>query len=188
MSKREISECFWSLSSCVCCSVVLHSVQKVQFQMHKVLRTSRVNSSSRCRQYNRVCPLVCSEWLMSMCALVFRTVWTDRPLNWGIICLCFLERSTLACRKLVIYAPGDHFPYPLTCVFIRPKKKNIQPSLRQCASPWLQMDRVHKALIGSGFGLTSPLKRKASSCGVCRLRFSCEVGVYAFNCFAFFSI
>nr|XP_046274015.1 zinc finger protein 385D-like isoform X2 [Scatophagus argus] len=37
------------------------------------------------------------------------------------------------------------------------------------------MDHVHKALIGPGFGLTSPLKRKASSCGVCRLRFNSEV-------------
>lgn len=36
------------------------------------------------------------------------------------------------------------------------------------------MDHVHKALIGPGFGLTSPLKRKASSCGVCRLRFNSE--------------
>ncbi|XP_044028450.1 zinc finger protein 385D-like isoform X2 [Siniperca chuatsi] len=37
------------------------------------------------------------------------------------------------------------------------------------------MDHVHKALIGPGFRLTSPLKRKASSCGVCRLRFNSEV-------------
>ncbi|KAG8005191.1 hypothetical protein GBF38_011150 [Nibea albiflora] len=37
------------------------------------------------------------------------------------------------------------------------------------------MDHVHKALIGPSFGLTSPLKRKASSCGVCRLRFNSEV-------------
>ncbi|AWP21701.1 putative zinc finger protein 385D-like [Scophthalmus maximus] len=37
------------------------------------------------------------------------------------------------------------------------------------------MDHVHKALIGPGFGLTSPLKRKASTCGVCRLRFNSEV-------------
>ncbi|XP_070777835.1 zinc finger protein 385D-like [Enoplosus armatus] len=36
------------------------------------------------------------------------------------------------------------------------------------------MDHVHKALIGPCFGLSSPLKRKASSCGVCRLRFNSE--------------
>uniref|UniRef100_A0A3Q0SRY8 Zinc finger protein 385D n=1 Tax=Amphilophus citrinellus TaxID=61819 RepID=A0A3Q0SRY8_AMPCI len=36
------------------------------------------------------------------------------------------------------------------------------------------MDHIHKALIGPGFGLTSPLKRKPSSCGVCRLRFNSE--------------
>ncbi|XP_070840927.1 zinc finger protein 385D-like [Chaetodon trifascialis] len=36
------------------------------------------------------------------------------------------------------------------------------------------MDHIHKALIGPGFGLTSPLKRKASSCGVCQLRFNSE--------------
>ena len=38
------------------------------------------------------------------------------------------------------------------------------------------MDHVHKALIGPGFRLSSPLKRKPSSCGVCRLRFNSEVG------------
>ncbi|XP_078124311.1 zinc finger protein 385D-like isoform X1 [Sander vitreus] len=37
------------------------------------------------------------------------------------------------------------------------------------------MDHIHKALIGPGIGLTSPLKRKQSSCGVCRLRFNSEV-------------
>ncbi|XP_045915458.1 zinc finger protein 385D-like isoform X1 [Micropterus dolomieu] len=37
------------------------------------------------------------------------------------------------------------------------------------------MDHVQKSLIGPGFGLTLPLKRKASSCGVCRLRFNSEV-------------
>ncbi|XP_072226825.1 zinc finger protein 385D-like [Leuresthes tenuis] len=36
------------------------------------------------------------------------------------------------------------------------------------------MDHIHKALISPGFGLTPPLKRKASSCGVCRLRFNSE--------------
>ncbi|XP_069552393.1 zinc finger protein 385D-like [Brachyistius frenatus] len=36
------------------------------------------------------------------------------------------------------------------------------------------MDHIHKALIGPSFGLTSPLKRKPSSCGVCRLRFNSE--------------
>ncbi|XP_041823287.1 zinc finger protein 385D-like [Melanotaenia boesemani] len=36
------------------------------------------------------------------------------------------------------------------------------------------MDHIHKALFSPGFGLTSPLKRKASSCGVCRLRFNSE--------------
>ncbi|KAM6974648.1 zinc finger protein 385D-like [Tautogolabrus adspersus] len=37
------------------------------------------------------------------------------------------------------------------------------------------MDPVHKALIGPGFGTISPLKRKPSACGVCRLRFNSEV-------------
>ncbi|KAM3858466.1 zinc finger protein 385D-like [Diretmus argenteus] len=37
-----------------------------------------------------------------------------------------------------------------------------------------KMDHVHKALIGPGFGLTTPLKRKSSSCGVCRLRFNSD--------------
>lgn len=37
-----------------------------------------------------------------------------------------------------------------------------------------EMDHIHKALIGPAFGLTSPLKRKQSSCGVCRLRFNSE--------------
>ncbi|XP_054461346.1 zinc finger protein 385D-like isoform X1 [Anoplopoma fimbria] len=36
------------------------------------------------------------------------------------------------------------------------------------------MDHVHKALIVPGFGLTKPLKRKISSCGVYQLRFSSE--------------
>ncbi|XP_036949897.1 zinc finger protein 385D-like isoform X1 [Acanthopagrus latus] len=36
------------------------------------------------------------------------------------------------------------------------------------------MDRVHKTLIGPAFGPTSHLKRKASSCGVCRLRFNSD--------------
>ncbi|XP_068189895.1 zinc finger protein 385D-like [Antennarius striatus] len=36
------------------------------------------------------------------------------------------------------------------------------------------MDHVRKAVIGSGISLTSPLKRKASSCGVCRLRFNSD--------------
>ncbi|XP_035810892.2 zinc finger protein 385D-like isoform X2 [Amphiprion ocellaris] len=36
------------------------------------------------------------------------------------------------------------------------------------------MDPIHKALMGPGFGLSSPLKRKPSSCGVCRLRFNSE--------------
>nr|XP_043908480.1 zinc finger protein 385D-like isoform X2 [Solea senegalensis] len=37
------------------------------------------------------------------------------------------------------------------------------------------MDRAHKALTGPGFGLTSPLKRKTSSCGVCQRGFNSEV-------------
>lgn len=36
------------------------------------------------------------------------------------------------------------------------------------------MDPVHKALVGPSFGLSSPLKRKHSSCGVCRLKFNSE--------------
>lgn len=36
------------------------------------------------------------------------------------------------------------------------------------------MDPVHKALIGPGFGAISPLKRKPGACGVCRLRFNSE--------------
>uniref|UniRef100_A0A4W6D682 Zinc finger protein 385D n=1 Tax=Lates calcarifer TaxID=8187 RepID=A0A4W6D682_LATCA len=48
----------------------------------------------------------------------------------------------------------------------------------QCHGVFLEqgwMDHVHKALMGPGFGLTSPLKRKPNSCGVCRLRFNSEV-------------
>ncbi|XP_043994468.1 zinc finger protein 385D-like isoform X3 [Gambusia affinis] len=37
-----------------------------------------------------------------------------------------------------------------------------------------QMDHLHKALISPCFGLTSPLKRKPGSCGVCRVRFNSE--------------
>ncbi|XP_034456159.1 zinc finger protein 385D-like isoform X1 [Hippoglossus hippoglossus] len=40
---------------------------------------------------------------------------------------------------------------------------------------FLDLDHVHKALMGPGFGLTSHLKRKNSSCGVCRLKFNSEV-------------
>uniref|UniRef100_A0A1A8BMG0 Zinc finger protein 385D n=1 Tax=Nothobranchius kadleci TaxID=1051664 RepID=A0A1A8BMG0_NOTKA len=36
------------------------------------------------------------------------------------------------------------------------------------------VDRIHKALLGPAFRLASPLKRKPSSCGVCRLRFNSE--------------
>lgn len=36
------------------------------------------------------------------------------------------------------------------------------------------MDPVHKALVGHSFALSSPLKRKHSSCGVCRLKFNSE--------------
>ncbi|KAM9384964.1 zinc finger protein 385D-like isoform 2-T2 [Pholidichthys leucotaenia] len=37
-----------------------------------------------------------------------------------------------------------------------------------------EMDHIHEALIGPGFRVTSPLKRKPSSCGVCRLKFNSE--------------
>lgn len=52
------------------------------------------------------------------------------------------------------------------------------------------MDHIHKALIGSSFGQVSPLKRKANSCRVCRLRFNTEVGVvvwegHTLNCSCF---
>ncbi|XP_071356980.1 zinc finger protein 385D-like [Trachinotus anak] len=40
---------------------------------------------------------------------------------------------------------------------------------------YTDMEHIHKAVICPGFGLTSPLKRKPSSCGVCRLRFNSEV-------------
>lgn len=36
------------------------------------------------------------------------------------------------------------------------------------------MDPVHKALVGPSFALSSPLKRKHGSCGVCRLKFNSE--------------
>ncbi|XP_061597839.1 zinc finger protein 385D-like [Cololabis saira] len=36
------------------------------------------------------------------------------------------------------------------------------------------VDHIHKALCGPALGLTSPLKRKASSCGVCRERVNSE--------------
>lgn len=39
---------------------------------------------------------------------------------------------------------------------------------------YTDMDPVHKALIGPSFALSSPLKRKHSSCGVCRLKFNSE--------------
>uniref|UniRef100_A0A1A8MLD0 Zinc finger protein 385D n=1 Tax=Nothobranchius pienaari TaxID=704102 RepID=A0A1A8MLD0_9TELE len=38
----------------------------------------------------------------------------------------------------------------------------------------MKVDRIHKALLGPAFRLASPLKRKPSSCGVCRLRFNSE--------------
>ncbi|XP_056154585.1 zinc finger protein 385D-like isoform X2 [Lampris incognitus] len=38
-----------------------------------------------------------------------------------------------------------------------------------------EMDHTHKVLIGPSFGLAAPLKRRSSSCGVCRLRFNSEV-------------
>lgn len=34
------------------------------------------------------------------------------------------------------------------------------------------IDPVHKALVGPGFALSSPLKRKHGACGVCRLKFN----------------
>lgn len=37
-----------------------------------------------------------------------------------------------------------------------------------------EMDPVHKALVGPSFALSSPLKRKHSACGVCRLKFNSE--------------
>ncbi|KAM6899361.1 zinc finger protein 385D-like [Xenentodon cancila] len=36
------------------------------------------------------------------------------------------------------------------------------------------VDHIHKALCSPGFRLTSPLKRKANPCGVCRVRFNSE--------------
>lgn len=37
-----------------------------------------------------------------------------------------------------------------------------------------EVDHVHKALIGPGFRLIPPLRRRPSSCGLCRLRFNSE--------------
>ncbi|XP_042362078.1 zinc finger protein 385D-like [Plectropomus leopardus] len=44
------------------------------------------------------------------------------------------------------------------------------------------MDHVHKALIGPGFSIISPLKRKHSSCSVCRLRFNSEAQASSHYC------
>ncbi|XP_028317531.1 zinc finger protein 385D-like isoform X3 [Gouania willdenowi] len=64
----------------------------------------------------------------------------------------------------------------------RPTLGRMQPSLEQKAllpihllPAFCDMDRIQKALIGPASGLTSlPLKRKYSSCRVCRLRFNSE--------------
>lgn len=45
-----------------------------------------------------------------------------------------------------------------------------------CIFPPLQMDRINKSLSSSGLGLSSPLRRKVSSCSACRLRFNSVVG------------
>lgn len=48
------------------------------------------------------------------------------------------------------------------------------------------MDPFQKSLIGSGYRLTSPLKRKARACSVFRLRLNSEVGVAMLEtCFPF---
>lgn len=138
-------------------------------------------------------PLVCSEWLMSVCAIVFRTVWQADLWTEALYVCAFWKKKHISLQISCHLRPRWPLPLPTRSCLYRPNKKknptkNNQPSLRQCTSPWLQMDRVHKALMGSGFALTSPLKRKASSCGVCQLRFSCEVGVYTFKCFSFFII
>ncbi|XP_059206775.1 zinc finger protein 385D-like [Centropristis striata] len=64
---------------------------------------------------------------------------------------------------------------------LRPALGRTQPSADlkpllpfQLLPAFTDMDHAHKALISQGFGLTSPLKRKPSSCGVCRLRFNSE--------------
>ncbi|XP_031710207.1 zinc finger protein 385D-like isoform X2 [Anarrhichthys ocellatus] len=41
------------------------------------------------------------------------------------------------------------------------------------------IDHIHKALIGPGFGLTTPLRRKLSSCGVFPLRFNSEAQAFS---------
>ncbi|XP_071401800.1 zinc finger protein 385D-like [Centroberyx affinis] len=56
-----------------------------------------------------------------------------------------------------------------------PPSPDLKPLLPFHLLPgFSDMDYVHKALIGPGFGVTTPLKRKPSSCGVCRLRFNSE--------------
>ncbi|XP_076006051.1 zinc finger protein 385D-like [Genypterus blacodes] len=73
-------------------------------------------------------------------------------------------------------------PLPLPSPLARPTLGRTQP----CPDPkpllpfhllpgFSDMDHVHKALGAPGcFGLVSSLKRKASSCGVCRIRFNSE--------------
>ncbi|KAM4631089.1 zinc finger protein 385D-like [Polymixia lowei] len=53
-----------------------------------------------------------------------------------------------------------------------PKRKCLLPF--QLLPAFSKMEHVHKALIGPSFGIATPLKRKHSSCGVCRLRFNSE--------------
>ncbi|KAM4725594.1 zinc finger protein 385D-like isoform 2-T3 [Anableps anableps] len=71
-----------------------------------------------------------------------------------------------------------HSPLPLLA---RPTLGRTQPSPDPKAllpfhllPGFTKIDNLHKALISPCFGLTSPLKRKPSSCGVCRVRFNSE--------------
>lgn len=128
-------------------------------------------------------PLVCNEWCMNVCVVFMTGCQTNSSPEILYVCV-FLKEAQKSCHSHLRWL----LSLPSQCCLSQTRRSrdfNVSSS-----SPLSQMDHVHKALIGSGFGLISPLKRKASSCGVCRLRFSCEVGVvlwetHALNCFSF---
>ncbi|XP_056256351.1 zinc finger protein 385D-like isoform X1 [Seriola aureovittata] len=86
-----------------------------------------------------------------------------------------LARPTL-CRTQPSPDPKPLLPFHLLPGFTDSQTPNYSALEKgETGTNIFWMDHVHKAVIGPGFGLTSPLKRKPSSCGVCRLRFNSEV-------------
>ncbi|XP_029976297.1 zinc finger protein 385D-like [Salarias fasciatus] len=76
---------------------------------------------------------------------------------------------------------GNVCPSALPPPLARPTPGRTQPSPDPKAllpfhllPGFTDMDHIRKALIGPAFALSSPLKRKPSSCGVCRVRFNSE--------------